>query len=139
MTDIFEVLSDGARRTILELLRTSSKTAEPEVSVSHLVSATGYSQPTVSKQLKVLRDVGLVTVREEGQHRLYRLNAAPLAVAEDWLSAFGGTPTPSGSARAASTAARHTPDNGGAPNFVLDASRDLGGALADLASKAPWR
>jgi DNA-binding transcriptional ArsR family regulator len=46
------------------------------------------TQPTVSKHLKVLRDVGLVTVREEGQHRFYRLNAEPLEEVDDWLMPF---------------------------------------------------
>lgn len=142
MTDIFEVLSDSVRRTILELLRTASTTEEPEESVSHLVSATGLSQPTVSKQLKVLRDAGLVTVREEGQHRLYRLNAAPLAVVDEWVSAFGSSATSARSTRATSgkaSATARSQRRTNAPDFVLDAARDLGAALADLAGKAPWR
>jgi len=48
----------------------------------------GLSQPTVSKHLKVLRDHGLVSVREDGQHRFYRLDASPLEDIEDWLVPF---------------------------------------------------
>ena len=51
-----------------------------------LVTELGISQPTVSKHLKVLRDHGLVTVREEGQHRFYHLDPAPLGEVSAWLS-----------------------------------------------------
>lgn len=47
------------------------------------------TQPTVSKHLKVLREAGLVLVREEGQHRYYRLDEAPLRSVSAW--AGGGT------------------------------------------------
>jgi ArsR family transcriptional regulator len=59
-----------------------------ESSVSELVSALDLSQPTVSKHLKVLRDAGLAGVREEGQHRFYRLEAAALEEIEDWVIPF---------------------------------------------------
>jgi DNA-binding transcriptional ArsR family regulator len=42
----------------------------------------------VSKHLKVLREAGLVSVREEGQHRYYRLDATPLEAIEDWVIPF---------------------------------------------------
>ena len=88
MADIFDVLADGTRRELL--IRLQHRAAE--VSVSELVTELGISQPTVSKHLKVLRDHGLVTVREEGQHRYYRLDTAPFAELEDWLSPFLGGP-----------------------------------------------
>jgi DNA-binding transcriptional ArsR family regulator len=86
MSDIFDVLADGTRRELLRSLRERGD----EVSVSELVSELGISQPTVSKHLKVLRDHDLVSVREEGQHRYYRLDAAPLREVEDWLGPFSG-------------------------------------------------
>jgi len=91
MADIFDVLADGTRRELLtHLLRHSgSRTAQGEVAVSELVTELGISQPTVSKHLKVLRDHGLVSVREEGQHRYYRLDPRPLAEVQGWLAAFG--------------------------------------------------
>ena len=119
MADIFDVLSDEARRQILTILL-SRESTDNEVSVSHIVSATGLPQPTVSKQLKVLRDAHLVTVREDGQHRLYRLNSAPLRPADFWLAQFRDRES-------------------SAPEFLLRAARDLGIALADVAGKAPWR
>jgi DNA-binding transcriptional ArsR family regulator len=101
MADIFDVVSDSTRREILGILLTRSASAAPELSVSDLVTATQLSQPTVSKQLKVLRDAGLVAVREDGQHRYYRLDTAPLASLGAWLKgfvptpeSFGGTPRP---------------------------------------------
>lgn len=84
MADIFDVLADGTRR---ELLTRLERRAD-EVSVSELVTELGISQPTVSKHLKVLREAGLVAVREEGQHRYYRLDRAPFAALEDWLAPF---------------------------------------------------
>lgn len=89
MADIFDVIADGTRREILSLLLTHS--AEPGyggTSVSQLVAEIGVSQPTVSKHLKVLRENGLVSVREEGQHRFYSLDVEPLAGVEDWLMPF---------------------------------------------------
>jgi ArsR family transcriptional regulator len=90
MADIFDVLADGTRRELLTRLRHRAA----EVSVSELVTELGISQPTVSKHLKVLRDHGLVTVREEGQHRYYRLDTTPFGELEDWLAPFFGGPEP---------------------------------------------
>ncbi|HWM32618.1 MAG TPA: metalloregulator ArsR/SmtB family transcription factor [Pseudolysinimonas sp.] len=86
MADIFDVLADGTRRELLSRLRQNGG----EVSVTQLVTELGISQPTVSKHLKVLREAGLVAVREEGQHRFYRLDPAPLAELESWLAPFSG-------------------------------------------------
>jgi len=90
MADIFDVLADGTRRELLtHLLRHSgSRTTPGEVAVSELVTELGISQPTVSKHLKVLRDHGLVSVREEGQHRYYRLDPGPLRELQSWLAPF---------------------------------------------------
>lgn len=88
MGDIFDVISDATRRDILALLLERTVTATPELSVSDLVAHTKLSQPTVSKQLKVLREAGLVAVREDGQHRYYRLDTAPLASLSAWLQGF---------------------------------------------------
>jgi ArsR family transcriptional regulator len=92
MADIFDVLADGTRRELLtHLLRHSGSRTKPgEVAVSELVTELGISQPTVSKHLKVLRDHGLVSVREEGQHRYYRLDPGPLVELQGWLTPFLG-------------------------------------------------
>jgi DNA-binding transcriptional ArsR family regulator len=65
MADIFDVIADGTRRDILQLLRERAAAGEHGTSVSHIVTELGVSQPTVSKHLKVLREAELVTVREE--------------------------------------------------------------------------
>ena len=88
MADIFDVIADGTRRDILQLLRERAIANEHGTSVSHIVSELGVSQPTVSKHLKVLREAELVSVREEGQHRYYSLSTAPLDVVDDWLIPF---------------------------------------------------
>src|SRR5690242_1123500 len=84
MADIFDVLADGTRRELLSRLQRRGG----EASVSELVTELGISQPTVSKHLKVLREHGLVAVRDEGQHRYYRIDRAPFAQLEAWLAPF---------------------------------------------------
>lgn len=53
--------------------------------MNDLVSRTGMAQPHVSRHLRVLREVGLVKVRELGRQRLYRLNGRPLKSIHDWI------------------------------------------------------
>jgi DNA-binding transcriptional ArsR family regulator len=89
MPDIFDIVADATRREILRVLLEASERSESgEVSVSHIVGDLELSQPTVSKHLKVLREAGLVTVREEGQHRYYRIDVEPLTQIDDWLMPF---------------------------------------------------
>lgn len=92
MADIFDVIADATRRDILQILldryESDSTASHGGTSVTEIVTALGLSQPTVSKHLKVLREAGLVAVREEGQHRYYRLESAPLETVEDWLIPF---------------------------------------------------
>lgn len=110
MADIFDVIADGTRREILTLLlERADAPGYDGTSVSQIVAELGVSQPTVSKHLKVLRDAGLVAVREEGQHRFYSLDAVPLEDVEDWLMPFVDAaddaadlaPLPEGAANAA--------------------------------------
>ncbi|WP_156760701.1 ArsR/SmtB family transcription factor [Microbacterium karelineae] len=88
MADIFDVIADGTRREILQLLLRRDQETQDGTSVSEIVGELSVSQPTVSKHLKVLREAGLVSVREEGQHRYYRLEPEPLEVIDDWLVPF---------------------------------------------------
>ena len=91
MADIFDVVADATRRDLLSLLLARYVAPESdtgELRVGEIVELLGTSQPTVSKHLKVLRDHGLVSVREEGQHRYYSLEATPLEALEDWLIPF---------------------------------------------------
>jgi ArsR family transcriptional regulator, arsenate/arsenite/antimonite-responsive transcriptional repressor len=84
MSDLFDSLADSTRRDILTLLRSRHNTTG-EMSVGELVEALGITQPTVSKHLKVLRESGIVLVREEGQHRYYRVDENPLRELSAWI------------------------------------------------------
>jgi ArsR family transcriptional regulator len=93
MPDIFAVIADGTRRDLLTVLLDAHVSADSrtgDVSVGEMVTALGLSQPTVSKHLRVLRDAGLVHVREEGQHRYYGIETGPLETVDDWLIPFLG-------------------------------------------------
>lgn len=79
MTAAFDVLAEPARRRILDLLL-----QRPRL-VGELSEHTGLSQPGTSKHLRVLREAGLVTVRQDAQRRWYELRAAPLAEIDAWL------------------------------------------------------
>jgi DNA-binding transcriptional ArsR family regulator len=81
-TDAFNAVAEPRRRQILDVL------AGGERSVTDLVGRLGLSQPLVSKHLRVLREVGLVQVRDSGRQRLYRLDAGPLRSIADWLAPF---------------------------------------------------
>jgi ArsR family transcriptional regulator, arsenate/arsenite/antimonite-responsive transcriptional repressor len=92
MADLFDVLADGTRRELLATLlqRRIHGAPEGELSVGELVERLGLSQPTVSKHLQKLREHGLVSVRTEGQHHLYRLESEPLHEIERWIGDFVG-------------------------------------------------
>ena len=78
--DVYLALADANRRRILDLLSDSDQT------VSSIVDAGAVSQPTVSEHLRILRTVGLVTVRKQGRQRIYRLVPTALAEARAWLT-----------------------------------------------------
>ena len=81
-TAAFNAVAEPRRRQILDLL------AAGELPVGDLVERLGLAQPQVSKHLRVLREVDLVHVREEGRQRMYRLNAGPLKPIHDWLAKY---------------------------------------------------
>lgn len=80
--ETFTVLAEPNRRRLLAALLGG------EQPVSRLVEQTGMSQPVVSKHLRILRESGLVSVRPEGQRRLYRLESAPLEALDSWLAPY---------------------------------------------------
>ncbi len=81
-SDPFNAIAEPRRRHILELL------AGGERSVNEIVDELELAQPSVSKHLRVLRDVGLVDVRKDGQKTMYRTNPAPLRTIHDWSGLF---------------------------------------------------
>lgn len=82
-TDAFNAIAEPRRREIIGLL--SRRNAWP---VNELAAEIGLAQPAVSKHLGVLRKVGLVSVRKQGQQRMYELNARELKAVHDWVKTF---------------------------------------------------
>jgi DNA-binding transcriptional ArsR family regulator len=81
-SDVFNAVAEGRRRDILTLL------AFEERSVSDLVARLDCAQPSVSKHLRVLSDVGLVRARRDGRRVLYRTNAEAIRPLHEWTSTF---------------------------------------------------
>lgn len=81
-TDVFNAIGDAGRRSILTTL------GHQELSVGEMVARLGLSQPTVSKHLKVLREVNLVHCRIDGRQRRYRVNAVALRPVHDLVAPF---------------------------------------------------
>ena len=79
---IFGALADPTRRAILARLTTG------EASVQELAEPFRMSQPAISKHLKVLENAGLVSRAQDAQRRPRRLEAKPLAVANEWLERY---------------------------------------------------
>jgi DNA-binding transcriptional ArsR family regulator len=82
MTTTFDVLSEPARREILDLLLAGPRP------VGELVDGTGLSQPNTSRHLRILREAGLVESRPDGQRRLYALRRDGFAELERWLTPY---------------------------------------------------
>ncbi|HEX6443791.1 MAG TPA: metalloregulator ArsR/SmtB family transcription factor [Streptosporangiales bacterium] len=78
----YSAVAEPRRREILDLLRTGERP------VGELVRRLRLSQPAVSKHLRVLREAGLVDVRQDAQRRLYRLRPEPLAELDAWLAPY---------------------------------------------------
>ena len=81
-TDAFNAVAEPRRREILEYLAASERPVED------IVIALKLAQPSVSKHLRVLRDVGLVHVRRNGRHKLYKTNAQALRPLHEWTKTF---------------------------------------------------
>jgi DNA-binding transcriptional ArsR family regulator len=81
-SDAFNAIAEPRRRDILSFL------ALQERPVADIVLQLGLEQPSVSKHLRVLRDVGLVRVRREGRQKLYRTNAEAIRPLYEWTSTF---------------------------------------------------
>jgi len=79
----FEVLAEPTRRRILDVLL-----LEGPQPVGALTERLGLTQPGTSKHLRVLREAGLVAVRQDAQRRFYELRPGPLAEIDAWLSPY---------------------------------------------------
>jgi DNA-binding transcriptional ArsR family regulator len=81
-SDAFNAVAEPRRREILSYL------AAAERPVAEIVAAIGLEQPSVSKHLRVLRDVGLVRMRCRGRQKLYRTNAEAIRPLHEWAGTF---------------------------------------------------
>jgi len=81
-SDAFNAVAEPRRRQILDLLTHGEKP------VNDLVRSLRVPQPQVSKHLRVLKEVGLVSVRGVGRQRLYKLNGKRLKPIHDWVKSF---------------------------------------------------
>jgi DNA-binding transcriptional ArsR family regulator len=81
-SDTFNAVAEPRRREILDYL------ALQERPVGDIVSCLGLEQPSVSKHLRVLKDVGLVHARRDGRRMLYRTNAEALRPLHEWTTTF---------------------------------------------------
>lgn len=81
-SDAFNAIAEPQRRDILMLLRAGERP------VTDLAQELGMTQPGASKHLRVLREVGLVRVREVGKQRLYGLDADGLRPVREWVGGF---------------------------------------------------
>jgi DNA-binding transcriptional ArsR family regulator len=82
MEAALRALADESRRTMLEALSAGPATA------GELAALLPIARPGVSRHLRVLREAGLVDVREDAQRRVYSLRLEPLAEVDDWLSRY---------------------------------------------------
>ena len=81
-SDAFNAVAEPRRREILSFL------VSAERPVGDIVAGLSLPQPSVSKHLRVLRDVGLVRVRRHGRHMLYRTNAEAIRPLHEWTKTF---------------------------------------------------
>lgn len=77
-----DAVADHSRRTVLEALRSGPATA------GELAALLPIARPGVSRHLRVLREAGLVSVRHDGQRRIYALRPEPFAELDQWLAPF---------------------------------------------------
>jgi DNA-binding transcriptional ArsR family regulator len=82
MEAVLRAVADDGRRTILKTLTSGPATA------GELAALLPIARPGVSRHLRVLREAGLVEVRQDAQRRVYSLRAAPLAEVDEWLGPY---------------------------------------------------
>lgn len=82
MDAVLQALADGSRRTVLEILRDHPATA------GELAAELPIARPGVSRHLRVLREAGLVEVRQDAQRRIYSIRPEPLVEVDDWLADY---------------------------------------------------
>jgi DNA-binding transcriptional ArsR family regulator len=82
MDAVLQALADPSRRTVLGILREHPATA------GELAAALPIARPGVSRHLRVLREAGLVEVRQDAQRRIYTLRPEALVDLDEWLDDY---------------------------------------------------
>jgi DNA-binding transcriptional ArsR family regulator len=80
--DTFQIIADPTRRRIVETLR------HGEQQVNDIVARAGIHQSGVSRHLRILHEAGFVTLRPDGQRRLYSLKPEPFRELDKWLAQY---------------------------------------------------
>jgi DNA-binding transcriptional ArsR family regulator len=80
--DVFQALADPTRRRIVEALR------HGEQQVGDVVARAGIHQSGVSRHLRILSESGFVSMRPDGQRRLYALRPEPFRELDEWLTGY---------------------------------------------------
>jgi DNA-binding transcriptional ArsR family regulator len=118
-SDAFNAVAEPRRREILNYL------ALQERPVGEIVDALEMEQPSVSKHLRVLREVGLVNVRREGRRMLYRTNAEAIRPLHEWTETFERFWRHQLSRIKERAEEKNNPPNDSGPNFISRRKNDF--------------
>jgi DNA-binding transcriptional ArsR family regulator len=118
-SDAFNAVAEPRRREILNYL------ALQERPVGEIVDLLGLEQPSVSKHLRVLLEVGLVNVRRDGRRMLYRTNAEAIRPLHEWTETFARFWRHQLSRVKERAEVKSNPSNDGRPDFIRGRKDDL--------------
>lgn len=118
-SDAFNAVAEPRRREILNYL------ALQERPVGDIVTSLGFEQPSVSKHLRVLLEVGLVNVRRDGRHMFYRTNAEAIRPLHEWTATFERFWRHQLSRVKERAERKSSPSNGEGTNFITRRKDDL--------------
>ena len=118
-SDAFNAVAEPRRREILNYL------ALQERPVGEIVDSLGMGQPSVSKHLRVLLQVGLVDVRREGRRMLYRTNAEAIRPLHEWTETFERFWRHQLSRIKERAEGKDNPSSDSGPNFISRRKNDL--------------
>ena len=118
-SDAFNAVAEPRRRAILNYL------AQQERPVGQIVDSLGLEQPSVSKHLRVLLEVGLVNVRRDGRRMLYRTNADAIRPLHEWTETFERFWRHQLSRVKERAEGKSNPSNDSRPNFISGRKNDF--------------
>jgi len=118
-SDAFNAVAEPRRRAILNFI------ALQERPVGEIVDSLGLEQPSVSKHLRVLLEVGLVNVRRDGRRKFYRTNAEAIRPLHEWTGTFERFWRHQLMRVKERAERKSNPSNGGEPDFISGRKDDL--------------